>query len=73
MLSVVFQLPVMAITSRTYTLEKGLTNTRISALYQDSRLNVWISTENGLNRFDGLRINGYHHMAEDRKYWRATE
>lgn len=67
MLSVVFQLPVMAITSRTYTLEKGLTNTRISALYQDSRLNVWISTENGLNRFDGLRINGYHHMAEDRK------
>ncbi len=63
----VFQQPVMAITSRSYTLEKGLTNTRISALYQDSRLNVWISTENGLNRFDGLRINGYHHMAENEK------
>lgn len=48
-------------TSRSYTVENGLSNTRITHMFQDSRMNVWVSTYNGLNRFDGLNFNIYRH------------
>ena len=40
--------------ARLYTTESGLPNSRVNEIYQDSRGFVWISTENGLARFDGM-------------------
>ena len=39
--------------ARFYTTETSLPNSRVNQIYQDSRGFVWISTENGLARFDG--------------------
>ena len=39
--------------ARFYTTESSLPNSRVNQIYQDSRGFVWISTENGLARFDG--------------------
>ena len=43
-----------------WTSDNGLSNTNIRSLFQDSRGNMWILTQNGLNRFDGSKINVYY-------------
>ncbi|MBR3386715.1 MAG: hypothetical protein IKG84_00575, partial [Bacteroidales bacterium] len=40
--------------ARLYTSNAGLPNSQIHEIFQDSRGFVWISTENGLARFDGM-------------------
>ena len=49
----------------TYDSKKGLSSTQVQAIYEDSRNNVWITTRNGLNRFDGVKMNNYHHVEDD--------
>lgn len=49
----------------TFTSENGLSNSCIRTLMQDSHKNVWITTYNGLNRFDGSKINVYRHVEGD--------
>ena len=39
--------------ARLYTTEYGLPNSKVNHIYQDARGFVWVSTENGLARFDG--------------------
>ncbi len=39
--------------------ERGLTDARVECIYQDSRGYMWLGTENGLNRFDGINIKTY--------------
>jgi len=39
--------------ARFYTTENSLPNSKVNQIYQDSRGFIWISTENGLARFDG--------------------
>lgn len=51
------QLPV------TLSSDQGLSNTCIHSLYEDSYKNVWICTQNGLNRYDGNKLNVYHNDA----------
>ena len=46
-------LPANAQLARFYTTENSLPNSKVNHIYQDSRGFVWISTENGLARFDG--------------------
>ncbi len=41
------------------TADLGLSNNRVSAVLRDSRGYLWIGTENGLNRFDGMKITIY--------------
>jgi ligand-binding sensor domain-containing protein len=41
------------------TREKGLSNTNIISMLQDSRGYIWMGTMNGLNRFDGSNIKVY--------------
>lgn len=55
-LSLSAQLPI------SFTSDQGLSNTCIRTIMQDSYQNVWISTENGLNRYDGAKINVYRHQ-----------
>ena len=46
--------PLRGQMARLYTSEYGLPNTQVNDIYQDSRGFVWICTENGLARFDGM-------------------
>lgn len=52
-------------TGRFYSTEKGLSSSLINQLFQDSRGYVWVATEYGLNRFDGLRFASYRHIIGD--------
>lgn len=49
----------------TFSSDQGLSNTRIRSIYEDSHKNIWITTSNGLNRWDGVRMNVYHHDDKD--------
>ena len=41
--------------------KQGLSNSRIRNITEDSRHNIWLTTQNGLNRYDGVKWNVYHH------------
>lgn len=41
--------------------KQGLSNSRVRNITEDSRHNIWITTQNGLNRFDGVKLNVYRH------------
>ena len=43
----------------------GLSSSNVNALYQDRRGDIWIATENGLNRYDGLYFHTYKHSPSD--------
>ena len=45
----------------TFSSDQGLSNTCIRCIYEDSNQNVWIATNNGLNRWDGVKMNVYRH------------
>ena len=40
---------------------KGLSNSCIKNIYEDSRHNLWITTLNGLNCYDGAKMKTYRH------------
>ncbi len=42
-----------------YTMEDGLPSNRVYGIYEDKTGYVWISTSNGLSRFDGERFTNY--------------
>jgi signal transduction histidine kinase/ligand-binding sensor domain-containing protein len=44
---------------RTFTVEDGLPENRVSAFFQDSRGFLWVATSGGLARFDGRRFESY--------------
>ncbi len=46
-------------TARLYTPGSGLSNSQVNSIYQDSEGFVWISTENGLSRFDGMDFSTF--------------
>ena len=46
--------------ARLYTSGSGLPNSHIYDIYQDSRGFIWISTENGLSRFDGMDFRTFN-------------
>ena len=43
----------------------GLSSSNVNAVYQDRRGDIWIATENGLNRYDGLYFHTYKHNPAD--------
>lgn len=55
-------LQIQSQTGRFYSTDKGLSSSLINQLYQDSKGYVWVATEYGLNRFDGLRFANYWQM-----------
>ncbi|MBQ0047944.1 MAG: response regulator [Prevotellaceae bacterium] len=42
-----------------------MSNSCIRNIYEDSRKNIWITTQNGLNRYDGVKMNVYRHDEND--------
>lgn len=45
--------------------KQGLSNSCIRNIYEDSRHNIWVTTQSGLNRFDGVKVNVYRHEVGD--------
>lgn len=56
---------LMAQTRNFYSTENGLSSSLINQLFQDSRGFIWVATEYGLNRFDGLNFSNYRHVPND--------
>ncbi len=57
--------PIRAQTTMLYTTDNQISNSLINHIYQDSKGFVWISTEHGLNRFDGNCFITYQHIDGD--------
>ena len=63
-LLIVLSLPASAQTARVYTSENGLPNSQVSRIYQDRSGYVWMCSEGGLIRFDGMRFETFRHDRE---------
>ena len=50
---------------RLFTPDDGLSNSHINHIYQDSKGYIWISTENGLNKFNGYDFEVYSSVPND--------
>ncbi|MBR3386719.1 MAG: response regulator [Bacteroidales bacterium] len=57
----VFAHPAVAQTSRLYTSERGLPNSQINRISQDGLGFLWVCTEGGLLRFDGMNFEEFRH------------
>ena len=57
--------PAAAQRGKFYSTDTNLSSSLINQLFQDSRGFVWIATEYGLNRFDGLHFVTYWHATND--------
>jgi len=49
---------------RLYTSDEGLPNSQINDIYQDTRGFIWVATENGLARFDGMAFTTFRYERE---------
>jgi ligand-binding sensor domain-containing protein/signal transduction histidine kinase len=47
---------------RYLTIEDGLSNNHITSICADKYGYIWIATQYGLNRFNGIRVETYHHI-----------
>jgi signal transduction histidine kinase/ligand-binding sensor domain-containing protein/CheY-like chemotaxis protein/AraC-like DNA-binding protein len=57
-------LPLAGQNARLYQPETGLPNSQVNRIYQDRSDYIWICTEGGLVRFDGMRFETYQHDRE---------
>lgn len=63
-LALFFLSTTMAILARPYNFmlsDKNLSSSLVNSIYQDRDGMIWISTENGLNRYDGTKVTIYRH------------
>lgn len=51
--------------SQLFTIHNNLSSSLVNHIYQDSRGMIWVSTEDGLNRYDGVKFNVYRHHEGD--------
>ena len=56
---------IVAQTGNFYSTDNGLSSSLINQVYQDKRGFIWVATEYGLNRFDGLHFSTYLSSSED--------
>ena len=48
-----------------YSIKNGLTQNAVTTIFRDSKGLVWMGTQDGLNRFDGLSFKQYKHNPTD--------
>ena len=58
-------LPIRAQIATFYTTDNELSSSLINAIYQDKRNYIWIATEDGLNKFDGVKFSIYKNHPDD--------
>ena len=51
-----------------YTADDVLSNSLINDIFQDSRNYIWIATEDGLNKYDGVRFTVYKNKPGSRHH-----
>ena len=47
-------------TGKVYTTDMGLSSSLINQIFQDKQGFIWVTTEYGLNKFDGIRFVPYY-------------
>lgn len=52
---------ILAQSGKLFTVENGLSGSVVSDIHQDRSGFLWIATEDGLNRFDGIKFTVYRH------------
>ena len=52
-------------TYRLFTTENGLTSSLVNYIFEDKYGLIWIATEDGLNKYDGVKITSYKHKEGD--------
>ena len=52
-------------TYRLFTTENGLTSSLVNYIYEDRYGLIWIASEDGLNKYDGVKITSYKHREGD--------
>lgn len=55
-----FAITATAQNTHLFTTNNGLSNSLINDIIQDKHGYIWIATEDGLNRFDGISFKSYH-------------
>ncbi|SHE33033.1 hybrid sensor histidine kinase/response regulator transcription factor [Dysgonomonas macrotermitis] len=55
----------LAQSGRFYSPDNDLSSSLINQVYQDSKGFIWVATENGLNKFDGIKFAAYKHLSGD--------
>jgi len=58
--------PVFSQIGTFYSTDKELSNSLINSIYQDKRNYIWIATEDGLNKFDGVKFTIYKSKQGDK-------
>ncbi|WP_291528061.1 hybrid sensor histidine kinase/response regulator transcription factor [Bacteroides sp. UBA939] len=58
-------MPLAAQTGKFYSTNNELSSSLINYIFQDKKGFIWIATEYGLNKFDGLRFSNYKHISHD--------
>lgn len=52
---------------RSFTINQGLSSSRVYSISQDAKGFIWLGTNYGLNRFDGVKFKTYHYDSQDPK------
>ncbi len=63
--SAVLAAPVRPIRFDRVSLEQGLSQSTVMRILQDRRGYIWLTTEDGLNRYDGIAVKVYRHDPSD--------
>ncbi|SOD82407.1 hybrid sensor histidine kinase/response regulator transcription factor [Spirosoma fluviale] len=56
---------VLGQSGKLFTVETGLSGSLVTDIHQDQSGFIWIATEDGLNRFDGIKFTVYRHNKKD--------
>lgn len=48
-----------------YNIAEGLSQSIVYCILQDSKGFIWIGTQDGLNKYDGLNFHNYSNVADD--------
>ena len=48
------------------TLKEGLSQSSVNAIIQDHYGFIWLGTQDGLNRFDGINVTHYKHQIKNK-------
>ena len=52
-----------------FSLNEGLTHSRVQCIFCDHKGVVWIGTKNGLNSWDQSELKNYLHNPSNPKFW----
>ncbi len=62
----VFSSHLLSQTGTFFSTDDVLSNSLVNCIYQDSRKYIWIATEDGLNKYDGVRFTTYRNKRDNK-------